>query len=444
MYKIGDFSKLSRVPVKTLRYYDEIGLFKPRGINRFTRYRYYALEQLPELYRILSLKELGFTLEQINQLLSGDLTNRQLLRMLRSRKDEISGQIQQAEAQKAQIDIRIQQMEQEGQLVHRDIVLKQEHAQWVASADGILAHYDQAEFVLQQLFSHINKFMDELGLSTSGPLIVLYPEEESGEERQQIEAATPIPAAILKSLPPSTGSVRVYQLPAEMSLATIVHQGSLVTVGEAYRILIEWMHVMKYRQSGPVREVFLRFPEPGQPGQCFLEIQIPVRPTEQEDKIMKSKIISLDAFQVVGMRYFGKNEHNEISELWDKFMPRLDEIQHQAPGPAVSYGVCTGGEVGEAFEYIAALPVSRIDDIPAGMVGKSLPAQTYVVMEAHGLADIGSTYERILEEWLPGSGYQPVKGPDFELYQIDFNPDDPSSPIYIYYPIQKADLVIKG
>jgi predicted transcriptional regulator YdeE/DNA-binding transcriptional MerR regulator len=437
MFKIGDFSKLSRVPVKTLRYYDEIGLFKPRGINRYTRYRYYALEQLPELYRILSLKELGFSLEQINQLLSGELTSKQLLKMLKSRKDEIAGQIQQGQTQIAQVEARIQQMEREGQLPHREVVLKKEHAQWVASANGILIHYDGAEIVLEQLYNRLKEFLDAHGLSTPGPLTVIYPEDEASEEGQRIEAAMPISAAHRRGLPSSIGSVRVYQLPAEKNLATVVHQGSLATVGEAYRILIEWMQSMKYRQSGPAREVYLRFPDQNHPGQCFLEVQIPVCPIKQEYKIMEPKIINLDAFQVVGMRYFGKNEHNDIGELWDKFLPQLDKIQHLAPGPAVSYGVCTGGEVGEAFEYIAALPVSRLKDIPAGMVGKTLPAQTYVVMEARGLADIGSAYERILEEWLPGSGYRPAEGPDFEFYPEDMEPADPEAPIYIYYPIQK-------
>ena len=65
MIKIGSFSKLSLVPVKTLRYYDEIGLLKPVEVDRFTAYRYYSVDQLPRLNRILALKDLGFSLEHI-------------------------------------------------------------------------------------------------------------------------------------------------------------------------------------------------------------------------------------------------------------------------------------------------------------------------------------------------------------------------------------------
>jgi DNA-binding transcriptional MerR regulator len=94
MFKIGDISKLSRVPVKTLRYYDEIGLLKPVAVDRFTRYRYYSIDQLPALYRIWGLKELGFSLEQVGQLLTGDLTPQQVRKMLEVRHSQVKHQIE--------------------------------------------------------------------------------------------------------------------------------------------------------------------------------------------------------------------------------------------------------------------------------------------------------------------------------------------------------------
>lgn len=62
MIRIGLFSKLSQVPVKTLRYYNEIGLLEPAEIDSFTGYRYYSVTQLPRLNRILALKDLGLSL----------------------------------------------------------------------------------------------------------------------------------------------------------------------------------------------------------------------------------------------------------------------------------------------------------------------------------------------------------------------------------------------
>ena len=72
MIRIGDFSKLSRVSIKALRLYDEMGLLKPVDVDRFTGYRYYEFDQLPRLYRILALKDLGFSLEEIGRLLEGN------------------------------------------------------------------------------------------------------------------------------------------------------------------------------------------------------------------------------------------------------------------------------------------------------------------------------------------------------------------------------------
>ena len=67
LYKIGDFSKKCGVSIKTLRYYDEINLFKPVDIDLFTGYRYYSEEQLDDINIILKLKEASFSLEEIKE-----------------------------------------------------------------------------------------------------------------------------------------------------------------------------------------------------------------------------------------------------------------------------------------------------------------------------------------------------------------------------------------
>jgi DNA-binding transcriptional MerR regulator len=67
--KIGEFARVNQVSIATLRYYDHCGLLKPLALDPETGYRYYSLDQLPRLNRILALKELGFPLEQIAQLL---------------------------------------------------------------------------------------------------------------------------------------------------------------------------------------------------------------------------------------------------------------------------------------------------------------------------------------------------------------------------------------
>ena len=70
MLKIGDFSKLSRVSIRMLRHYDDIGLLKPAQIDEFTGYRYYHEEQLFVIGRITALKDMGFALADIVKMLA--------------------------------------------------------------------------------------------------------------------------------------------------------------------------------------------------------------------------------------------------------------------------------------------------------------------------------------------------------------------------------------
>ena len=65
LFRIGEFSKLTGIPIRTLRYYDSIDLFKPSEVDLFTSYRYYKEEQVKDLELINELKEVGFTLEEI-------------------------------------------------------------------------------------------------------------------------------------------------------------------------------------------------------------------------------------------------------------------------------------------------------------------------------------------------------------------------------------------
>ncbi|MCK4450116.1 MAG: MerR family transcriptional regulator, partial [Anaerolineae bacterium] len=94
MFKIGDFSRISQVSVKTLRYYDEIGLLKPAHVDRFIGYRYYSVDQLGRLHRILALKGLGLSLEQVTRLLDDHLTSEQIRGMLRMKRAEMQQRVE--------------------------------------------------------------------------------------------------------------------------------------------------------------------------------------------------------------------------------------------------------------------------------------------------------------------------------------------------------------
>src|SRR5512141_669301 len=116
MIRIGDFSKLSRLPIKTLRYYQEVGLLKPVCVDNFTGYRYYSYEQIARLNRILALKDLGFSLEQIGQLLDEGLSPEQMRGMLILRQSEIRQRVQEEAERLARVESRLRQIEQEEEM----------------------------------------------------------------------------------------------------------------------------------------------------------------------------------------------------------------------------------------------------------------------------------------------------------------------------------------
>jgi DNA-binding transcriptional MerR regulator len=112
MLKIGDFSKLAQVSVKTLRYYADLGLLRSAWVDRYTGYRYYDLQQLPRLNRILALRELGFPLAQIERLLRDDLATRELLRLMQLRHAELQQQVEAERARLGRVEVRLREIEQ--------------------------------------------------------------------------------------------------------------------------------------------------------------------------------------------------------------------------------------------------------------------------------------------------------------------------------------------
>jgi DNA-binding transcriptional MerR regulator len=89
MFRIGEFSKIAQVPGSLLRYYDEIGLLKTVHIDQRTGYRYYSARQLPRLHRILALKELGLTLDQIARMVNEEISAAEIQGMLALKKAQV-------------------------------------------------------------------------------------------------------------------------------------------------------------------------------------------------------------------------------------------------------------------------------------------------------------------------------------------------------------------
>lgn len=124
MLKIGEFSQLCQVTVKTLRHYDWIGLLKPAHIDPFTSYRYYTVEQLPRIHRIMALKAMGLSLEQIGLILDEELSTDEIRGMLRLKQAEFAQQIREVQQRQAMIEFRLRMIDAETNFPHLDVVMK--------------------------------------------------------------------------------------------------------------------------------------------------------------------------------------------------------------------------------------------------------------------------------------------------------------------------------
>jgi effector-binding domain-containing protein len=277
MLKIGDFSKLSRVTVKTLRFYDEVGLLKPVQLDPYTGYRYYSVEQLPRLNRILAYKDLGFSLEQIRGLLDEDPPLSQLRALLELKRVEIQARLAEDQARLARLEVRLRQIEfagdhpQEEWMSNYEIVLKRVEPLQVASVRGVIPSYDESELIFDRLFDEVYGYVRKQGVRQVGCGIAVYHTAEGQENDIEVEAVAPI-------YEPLRGSphVQVYELPAVEQMACVVHHGPFATIGQAYQAVVSWIENNGYRIAGPCREIYLRYERGGDQKEYVTEVQFPV------------------------------------------------------------------------------------------------------------------------------------------------------------------------
>lgn len=252
MIRIGDFSKLSRVSVKTLRFYDEMGLLKPVSVDRFTAYRSYEFDQLPRLHRILALKDLGFSLEEIGQLLAEALSAEQMRGMLKLRRAEIRQKVQEESERLERVEARLRQIEQEEEMSKYEVVIKKVEPIRVASVRGVVPTPPEQG----PLWGELGDYLAMKNVRPVGVCLALYHDEDTRERDWDIEVCEPIDANL-----PATERVKIHNLPAVETMACTIHHGPFVTICEAYEAIMKWVDSNGYHIAGPCREHYLRPPK---------------------------------------------------------------------------------------------------------------------------------------------------------------------------------------
>jgi DNA-binding transcriptional MerR regulator len=280
MFRIGDFSQLGQVSIRTLRLYDEMNLLKPAQIDKFTGYRYYTIEQLPRLNRILALKDLGLSLEQIGDLLKRDLPPDQLRGMLMLKWAEIETQMQEMQQQLRRVAARLNQIEREGQPPQYEVVLKSVEAQTIASCRRVVPDLSAMQDNRCEMYANLYQWLAEQQVEVRDPELAIYYNAEYVETDIDMELGTAVNPLTQKVA--LAEEIMIRDLPAVETMASVIHKGDMWDIGQAMVALYSWIGSHGYASAGPYRELHLFWRELEIETEQFknivVEMQIPIKP----------------------------------------------------------------------------------------------------------------------------------------------------------------------
>ncbi|MBO8184062.1 MerR family transcriptional regulator [Streptomyces spirodelae] len=263
MFTIGDFARHGRVSVRMLRHYDATGLLRPAHVDPASGYRYYTAAQLARLNRIIALKDLGFTLQQVRDIVDEKVGAAELRGMLRLRQAELEAAMAAARARLVQVEARLRAIENEGHMPTNEVVVKSVPAVRVAELTATAASFEPEDIgpVIGPLYEELFRRLDSAGITATGPGIAYYEDASEGGGRISVHAAVQVSAPPRDGASPQDGAFRVRDLPRLDQAATIVHRGSMDAVLPTAQTLAHWIDANGYRSTGYPREINLECPE---------------------------------------------------------------------------------------------------------------------------------------------------------------------------------------
>jgi len=259
MYKIGDFATLTQVSVKTLRYYDMIGLLRPAEVDPASGYRYYGALQVEQLNRVLVLRDLGLSLGEIRDLLARRTGPEELVPVLARRREQLGEHADRVNARVSRAAARLRLLENGGARAAQNVAIRPAAARVVASIRGVVSSHLEIERLFEELLQWTG------GRRARWQRGAIWHHCEDGHV--DCEAVVFLPARIT-----SSGPVRVHVLPPQR-VASLVYRGD-EQYPAAFRDIRTWLAATGTQVVGPKREIFLS--EGWSGAESVTEIQFPV------------------------------------------------------------------------------------------------------------------------------------------------------------------------
>ena len=274
MFRIGEFSKIAQVPASLLRYYNDIGLFIPIHCDRDTGYRYYSVQQLTQLNRIIALKDLGLSLEQVKRMVKDDISPDEIRGMLALKKAQIEQNIQTEAIRLRAVESRLQQLERKGQFQDDDVVLKTLPAQSFLSVRRSFADIADALAVISDMEQAVTKSIEAKSL---GRFVAVIYDDLFELKNIDLEFGFLLNHHLDITIPLSSGSsMMVRELPHIETAVTAIRFGGPENAHLSYSAIGTWAETHQYKLINPGREVFIVPPKPGHESEMVVEIQLPV------------------------------------------------------------------------------------------------------------------------------------------------------------------------
>lgn len=246
MYRIGLFSQISKTTIKTLRYYDEVGLLVPAYVDKENGYRYYTSEQLFELHQIISLRQMGFSIDEILAMIGGYEVDG----ILEQRKAEIISQLSEAQDQLSRISHYISE-KKEGFFMNYQAVIKELPECIVYSKRLISPSYDAYFQLIPAIGEEVKKANPDLKCAVPEYCFIKYHDGEYKEKDIDIELCEAVTEFGVE-----TGDIKFKKIPS-VTAVTVMHKGPYCDLGKAYAYIFKWIEDNCYAILESPRESYI-------------------------------------------------------------------------------------------------------------------------------------------------------------------------------------------
>ena len=269
MLKIGEFSKLSRVSVRMLRHYDEVGLLAPSEVDSMTGYRYYSERQLITAGRIAALRALGFGLSETRELLRLYDDRAALDARLAAQRTRLEALAADTAQKLRLLDTARERLRKEADMNY-NVTIRTLPERYAACVRMTIPCYDAEGTVWDVLCRET----DHMHLVPDDPCYcaVTFLDGEFKETDVELEAWKTV-----KGTYPDTPHVKFRTLPA-VTVASCIFRGPYSGIGEVYAALAAWIEANGYEYDGPMFNIYHVSPHETQDPQTFVtEACYPVR-----------------------------------------------------------------------------------------------------------------------------------------------------------------------